>query len=602
MPRMLNRNSAFRTLLILLIALTPARYTNAIDQAFGASKDTPNNPAAIFRFLETLADNFWQWRARHQPFSQDDIPRIERPSEESTGPRDWSASSIAKQKMALADFEKLWKQIDSSHWSIAQQVDYRLMGSAIARVHWELEINPRWQRDPSFYLDQTLTALLEALVQPPPFDTMRSREILDRMQDIPTIIENARANLHPVRPFATLAIDELQDIRPKLERVGREIAPMLHDDQLNDKVPSAATLAARFQAATERAIAALESYRAWLQSQLDSMPTNAAVGRENYEFFLQQVALLPYGPEQLLSMSQEEWNRSVAFEQYEKQRNRDLPELKLAGNLQEEIQTVNRDELAIRKFLDEKGILSVPSDIPHYTLRPMPDYLDALVDFGELDDFTGPSRLKDDGVRWASPPAPSLGYFWLATAKDPRPEITHEGVPGHYFQMSLSWRHPDPIRRHYYDSGANEGIGFYAEEMMLQAGLFDNSPRTREIIYNFMRLRALRVEVDVKLALGSFTIPKAADYLSQRVPMDRKSAEAEAALFATDPGQAISYQIGKIQILHFLADAKLAQGDKFKLRAFHDFVWRNGNVPISLQRWEYLSEDHGEDARPPRQQ
>ena len=80
--------------------------------------------------------------------------------------------------------------------------------------------------------------------------------------------------------------------------------------------------------------------------------------------------------------------------------------------------------------------------------------------------------------------------------------MVHEGMPGHYFQMALSWRHADAIRRQYYDSGANEGIGFYTEEMMLQAGLFDDSPRTREIIYNFMRLRALRVEVDVKLALG----------------------------------------------------------------------------------------------------
>ena len=126
---------------------------------------------------------------------------------------------------------------------------------------------------------------------------------------------------------------------------------------------------------------------------------------------------------------------------------------------------------------------------------------------------------------------------------------------------------------------------------MLQAGLFDDSPRTREIIYNFMRLRALRVEVDVKLALGSFTITQAANYLAQRVPMDKKTAEGEAALFATEPGQAITYQIGKSQILHFLADAKLAQGDKFSLRAFHDFLWRNGNVPIALQRWEYLGED-----------
>ena len=94
-------------------------------------------------------------------------------------------------------------------------------------------------------------------------------------------------------------------------------------------------------------------------------------------------------------------------------------------------------------------------------------------------------------------------------------------MPGHYFQKVMSWTNEDPIRRHYYDSSANEGIGFYAEEMMLQAGLFDDSPRTREIIYNFMRFRALRVEVDVKLSTGEFTIEQAADYFMKTVPLDR---------------------------------------------------------------------------------
>ena len=109
---------------------------------------------------------------------------------------------------------------------------------------------------------------------------------------------------------------------------------------------------------------------------------------------------------------------------------------------------------------------------------------------------------------------------------DPRPLTVHEGIPGHYFQLCLSWKQEDPIRRHYYDSGANEGIGFYAEEMMLQAGLFDDSPHTREIIYNFMRLRALRVEVDVKLALGEFTLEQAAKYLEEKVPMDSQTARS----------------------------------------------------------------------------
>ena len=62
--------------------------------------------------------------------------------------RDWSAASIEKRRADLAGFESRWKEIKPNEWPIPQQVDYRLMGSALARVHWELEINPRWKRDP----------------------------------------------------------------------------------------------------------------------------------------------------------------------------------------------------------------------------------------------------------------------------------------------------------------------------------------------------------------------------------------------------------------------------------------------------------------------
>jgi uncharacterized protein (DUF885 family) len=94
----------------------------------------------------------------------------------------------------------------------------------------------------------------------------------------------------------------------------------------------------------------------------------------------------------------------------------------------------------------------------------------------------------------------------------------------------------------------------------------------------------------VKLALGEFTIQQAADYLRRTVPMDSETAGSEAAFFASTPGQAISYQIGKLQIHSFLAAAQRQQGDVFNLRTFHDFLWQNGNVPIALQRWEYLGE------------
>jgi hypothetical protein len=287
-------------------------------------------------------------------------------------------------------------------------------------------------------------------------------------------------------------------------------------------------------------------------------------------------------------MSDQEWQRAVAAEALEKQRNAALPDLKMFANVDEQVARTVQDELQIRRLLEDRGILTVPESIRHYTVRSLPDYLAALGNFGELDDFTGPSRLDQDCVRWTPAPSPKLGYFGRANAEDPRPVVTHEGVPGHYFQLALSWSHPDPIRRHYYDSGANEGLGFYAEEMMLQAGLYDGSPRSREVIWAFARLRAARVAVDVKLALGEFTVEDAARYLVERAPMDPRTAHAEAASFATNPGQAMTYQIGKLQIVKLLAEARFREGAKFELRRFHDALWLNGNVPLALQRFEML--------------
>jgi Bacterial protein of unknown function (DUF885) len=528
--------------------------------------------------LDKLATDFWGWRTQYQPFNNDDIPRIERPAGLK---RSWSAAAVARQGAELAGFESRWKSLDATKLPRAQQVDYRLIGSALARAHWELDINRRWQRDPTFYIDQTLTAVTEMLLPPPPFDERRSRELIARLQNIPDILEDAEVNLQqPAGPFARLAIDLLANIRQNLELVAKDVSPMLAGGRGGELGP-----------AMQRAASALESYRAWLQQRLPKMTEKAAVGREAYAYFFNNVALYPFTPQQLLELSRQEWARSVAFEHMEKQRNRDVPALKMFVNVNEQIKATREMEEQVRRFLRDQGLLTVPTDFPHYTIRALPEYLAVLGDFGEQDDFTGPSRLTDNCIRWVPDPSASLGYFAKSNAHDPRPDLVHEGVPGHYLQLWLGWRNSDPIRQHYYDSGANEGLGFYAEEMMLQAGLFDDSPRSREIIYNYMRLRALRVEVDVKLALGEFTLDQAANYLSRMVPMDEKTAHAEASMFATQPGQAISYQAGKLQITRFLADARLRAGDKFDLRAFHDFVWKNGNVPIVLQEREWFGEE-----------
>jgi hypothetical protein len=527
--------------------------------------------------LDQLASDFWAWRAESRPFSSDDVPRIEH----APGTREWSATAIAKQRGYLAAFEHRWRALNTAGWPVARMVDYRLMGSAIARVRWELDINPRWQRDPAFYVEQTIVALQEELMPPPPFGEARSREIVARAENIPSILEQGKLNLKAIAPFARLTIASLSGIDARLARVERGVSPLLSSDDQR----------ARFRTAIAAASSALIHYREWLQQNLPNLRQDFALGAKAYGFFLHQVALLPYTPEELLSMAHQDFERVLAMESYERQRDLGAPELKMAATADDESARMARDDANIRRFLMDHQILTVPADLPHWTVRLAPDYIAALDGFGELDDFTGPSRLREDGTRWIQPLSNDLPYFSKAYAQDTRTTGVHEGVPGHFFQLSLAWRNPNSIRRQYYDSGANEGIGFYAEEMMLDAGLYDDSPRSREIIYNFARLRALRVEVDVKLALGRFSMAQAAEYLARTVPMDRRTAQGEAADFATAPGLGIAYQIGKLQIERTLAERRLQQGDKFTLRDFHDYVWSNGNVPLSLQRWELLGLD-----------
>src|SRR5437588_868429 len=171
--------------------------------------------------LEKVAGDFWTWRAKYAPFTGDDVNRLERPG----GIRDWSRASIEQRRKDLAAFEARWKKIDVSRWPISQQVDYRLIGSALSRVRWELDRNPRWKRDPNFYIEQTLTALVEALTVPPPYDEARSREILTRVENIPSILQQGARNLtNPPAPFATVAVQNLEGIRQRVRKMSNSLA------------------------------------------------------------------------------------------------------------------------------------------------------------------------------------------------------------------------------------------------------------------------------------------------------------------------------------------------------------------------------------------
>ncbi|WP_369139096.1 DUF885 family protein [Modestobacter versicolor] len=520
--------------------------------------------------VQALGAEIWAWRRLQAPRSRDDIPRMERPP---TWAPDFSRAAVAAARETRAGFAARLAAIDLAGADVPTRVDAALLGSALARVHWELDVLRSWQRDPSFWVDQTLGTVFDALVQPPPFDEDRVTALRTRLTAVPGAVATAREVLtgHAERELAGVAVAMLGDAGSRLTTaIGALPAPV------------AAELAEVAAVAGE----ALDGLTRWLTDTGPGMPAFRPVGREAFTAFLRQVALAPEPLDWMVAAGRTEFARAVTMEAVAAAAAADVPVPPLPASVADHVADEVRAEAEVRAWYAQRGLLRIPAELGAYTFVPRPPWLEPLVGLGVTDDLLGPSRVGQDPVAYAPDPAPDLPFFYRANMLDPRLGVAHEGV--HAVQLAWSWTHPDPLRREYTDSLANEGLAFYDEEMLLDSGLWSDAPHSRVVVARFLRLRALRVEVDVRLATGELTIDGAARLLEERVPMDRETAQEEAAFFAGTPGQALTYLVGKLQIQSLLADLVAAQGDAFDLRAFHERLWLEGNVPLALQRWELL--------------
>ena len=401
--------------------------------------------------LDSLALDFFTWLARVQPCTGDDIPRVERPDGWTP---DVSAAALNDIKKNYLTFENRLQFISRQNWIRKDSVDFLLLRSAIERVNWEMNVLRTPYRNPDFYVHQTLGAVYELLLISSPMTDRRMENIISRLRSFPKTINHAKQNLsQAVQPFAEIALDNLKDVHIKLNQT-RDALKKLTAEKYFSSLDSATSVAA----------AALEGYVLWLDSNKAGMNTKFSVGRGAYIYFLKKIALIPFSPDDMLLQGRQEWERAVAFESYENLRVGKMRDMKIFSSVKEQMAQEERDEEAIRRFLEQNDIMSVPSWMQHYRNRPIPDHVRPLSFMGVPDDLTSESRLDENAFHYIPDPSVNLPFFYLASAKDPRPIIVHEGVPGHYFQMVRSWKNPDPIRRHYFDSGANEGIGFYVEE------------------------------------------------------------------------------------------------------------------------------------------
>jgi uncharacterized protein (DUF885 family) len=159
----------------------------------------------------------------------------------------------------------------------------------------------------------------------------------------------------------------------------------------------------------------------------------------------------------------------------------------------------------------------------------------------------------------------------------------HEAVPGHHMQAEAQHAQHDlpRLRQIYQFNGYDEGWGLYCERLADEMGVFD-SDLARFGMLAGDSVRSARLVVDTGLHAMGWTRQQALDYMIENTPWPEADVTVEVDRYIANPGQALAYMVGRLEIQRLRAAAARRLGAAFDVREFHDVVLRVASVPLSV--------------------
>lgn len=483
-----------------------------------------------------------------------------------SGVFDYSPATVDMRRAELRRYQAALPDFAVARWDRHQQVDYLAVRAQMDREDFDLNISKPWARDPGMYVDELQDLAYTNL----PLKADALLAFRARLKSVPLYLSQAKINLDSITvEYADLALHGLSHG----DGVGhgmpyRAVEPAGLIGWFADLRGRAATQQPTLLpdiAAAEKAIA---GFRDWLSAARPSITAHAGVGGPAYDWFLTNVRMMPYSSQEVVTIAERELIRQWADYTTERHRNRKLPELELPKSGAEYEAQLAGTDAKIRKWLVDENIITIP------------DYM--------------PKTYQEVGFNAPWIVRPTGPMFWEQVQfRDASPDHLHATFPGHRFDGIMGKRVQDPIRGNIRDSGRTEGWGFYIEETALQLGLFDDRPRTRELIYIFGLFRAARTIGDVKMQRNEMTVGDTMDFWKKWTPyLDGDVARTDAGIYIRrPPGYGMTYTIGAIQLQELMMDRKRQLGDKFSIKDYHDYLMTAGRLPISLLRYDLTGYD-----------
>jgi uncharacterized protein (DUF885 family) len=251
-----------------------------------------------------------------------------------------------------------------------------------------------------------------------------------------------------------------------------------------------------------------------------------------------------------------------------------------------------RDDPALR-FGSGGEILQSGRDALARAVAALPRIVGRIPEAPCVVDEMSPYEARDAVLGYYQPPAADgsrPGVHWLNTSAPgtrTRYEYEalafHESVPGHHLQFALAQELEElpRFRRFGYVTAFCEGWALYTERLADELGLYSGDLE-RFGMLSFDSWRACRLVVDTALHAFGWGRDQAIGYMLANSALTRTNTENEVDRYVAEPGQALAYMVGRLELVRLRRRAADRQGDRFDLRAFHDLVLGTGGVPLAV--------------------
>ena len=541
----------------------------------------PKTPAD----LQRLAQDYYNWRNQNYPVFSSDAG-LHTWDDKLT---DYSLASLLGRRLHVKEVLGKVRAMQTEKWNKDDRIDWLLFRSQLENLAFFDRVIDFEETDPQVYVNECSNGIFSLLKKE--YDTPRKRALAAtaRLKQMPFVIELGKHNLNkPVRLYAQLAIDSARSIDSLFTDSLMTLAKDLSPAEKNDLIK-----------ARDAALISIHGYADFLERRLPGMVPFKPMGEGNYNYLLKNVYLLSIDAKQLDMLGQAELGRYRGLESM-------LPDPSLADPNPARSANVPKDQAAFLqayesreaemiKFLNDNRLVTLPSYLGRFEIRQLPEAFKPTSPGGFMN-APGVYDKDPSGFYFIPTYNPvSKNFYIRAAIEDPRPILGHEGIPGHFLQLSIANHLTNEIRRQHSDNIFIEGWALYGEEMLSRTGLYPPNSASQGQVLRLSRYRAARIGVDVNLHTGKWTFEQAVKYFMEAGGLDREAAEGEAAGAAANPTQKITYMTGKWQIMRLLGKYRDKQGASFRLGQFHDDLIKNGSLPLSIIEWILLDDSSSVD-------